>query len=319
MYDHDFFDRTEGFKDQTPVVALFGDAYGSWPNSLSGSNIYSKCYDKYLDAKQQSMYLGRRHSRKYVYPINITPHIDMFTGIAPIGSKMNGEYFWKHMSADALRDAQQGYALIFLDYGQENFISRETYVNLHKALENSGIPSQQIILGFNTFNGKEVYESWFTPDERKLEVHNWPFVMVNSSHEFNSNPSYRMTVEDFEATRNVKRKHNFLFKIRRARTHRQALLFKMASDGILDKGDWSCLSPIENNAHEMLGLSQRFQFEFDENVVQNLIAQVPRPLECEKGNDYSSTNAWTDRSPIAHESSYFYICTETYTTGEHKS
>jgi hypothetical protein len=56
-----------------------------------------------------------------------------------IGNKLNGEYFWKHMSMEALQDAQQRNAIIFIDYGQENIVEKEHYVNLHECLRLSGI------------------------------------------------------------------------------------------------------------------------------------------------------------------------------------
>jgi len=322
--NRDFFDKVEGFKDQTPVVALFGDAFGSWPNSLSSSNLYSPCYSNHLDAKIESVFLGKPKGensqfKRYVYLIRITPHLDMFTGVAPIGSKMNGEYFWKHMSAEALRDAQQGTAVILLDYGQENFVERETYVNLHRGLENSGIHSSNIILAINSFNAKEVYESWFTPEERQIEVFNWPFVIVNSIEEFFKNPSIRVSLQDFQASRNTLRDNHYLLKIRRARVHRQALLFKLASEDLLQYADWSCLSPIELNQYELLGLTQRYRFEFNESKINELLTQIPKTLNHESVLDYTQISAWTDTNPDAHISSYFYVCTETYTHGEHKS
>lgn len=319
-----FFDQTEGYKDQTPVVALFGDAFGSWPNSLSSSNLFSPCYERYMDAVLDSIYFGKKkygevEFNRYVYLINVTPHLDMFTGVAPIGSKMNGEYFWKHMSAEALRDAQQGVAIVLLDYGQENFVEKQTYINLHKGLENSGIHKSNVILALNSFNAKEIYESWFTPEERLIEVFNWPFVATHTVEEFTNNPHIRVSLQDFQASRNTLRDNHYLFKIRRARVHRQALLFKLASDDLLQYGDWSCLSPIEFDQREYIGLSQRYYFEFDDDKVKDLISNVPKTLKHESKLDYTQISAWTDTNPDAHISSYFYICTETFTHGEHKS
>jgi len=316
-----FFDSAGGIN--SPTNTIFNNKLGTWPNSLrtNGPHLKAPAYDSYLIYHEQSLYLGKQLLKKYIYPIKINPHIDEFIGVnLHPGNKLNGEYFWKHMSAEALQDAQQGNALIFLDYGQENFIEKQTYQNLHEALRHSGIPKEQVLLAFNSFNAQEVYESWFAPEERRLQVMNWPFVMTASSfHYANCGPTQCLDIDQFEATANTLRPHHFLFKIRNLRPHRTALLYKMANEGLLEKSDWSCLSPIRFNEGEVQYLSAKYNFDLDSNIIASLCALLPRSLESEQGLIHSNVSAWTDTHANAHKNSYLYICTETFVHGEHKS
>jgi len=316
-----FFDNAGG--PQSPTNTIFDNKLGSWPNSLrtNGPHLKAPVYSSYVSYHEQSLYFGKLLLKKYIYPIKINPHIDEFIGVnLRPGNKLNGEYFWKHMSAEALQDAQQGRALIFLDYGQENFIEKTSYVNLHEALRHSGIPKEQVLLAFNSFNAREVYESWFTPEERRLQVMNWPFVMVASSHHYeNCRPMQKLDLEQFKKTESIIRKNHFLFKIRNLRQHRLALLYKMANEGLLEKTDWSCLTPVRYNASEVQHISKTYNFDIDAEIIASLCALIPRSLESEPTISHSSVSAWTDSHTTAHKDSYMYICTETFVHGEYKS
>jgi hypothetical protein len=303
---------------------IFDNKLGTWPNSLgtNGPHLKHAVYNSYgVTCDEQSLYTGRKTFRKYIYPIKINPHLDDFIGInLKPGNKLNGEYFWKHMSARALQDAQERNALIFLDYGQENFIEKYSYENLHKVLEYSGIPKEQVVLAFNSFNAREVYESWFTPEERRLQVMNWPFVMVASSYHYSTcGLTQRLDVSQFESTKDTVRPYHFLFKIRNTRPHRIALLYKMANEGLLEKSDWSCLTPIRPNKNEIEHLSKQYNFNLDTNTITMLCSLLPRSLSSEKGMAHGSISAWTDKHAEAHKNSYLYICTETFVHGDHKS
>jgi hypothetical protein len=316
-----FFDDAGG--QQSPTTTIFDNKLGSWPNSLrtNGPHLKAPVYDSYMSYHEQSLYFGKQLLRKYIYPIKINPHIDEFIGVnLRPGNKLNGEYFWKHMSAEALQDAQQGRALIFLDYGQENFIEKTSYVNLHEALRHSGIPKEQVLLAVNSFNAKEVYEDWFTPEERRLQVMNWPFVMVASSYHYaNCSPAQGLDLEQFKKTESTIRKNHFLFKIRNLRQHRLTLLYKMANEGLLEKTDWSCLTPVRYNASEVKHVSDTYNFDLDSDIIASLCALLPRSLESEPTISHSSVSAWTDSHTTAHKDSYMYICTETFVHGEYKS
>jgi hypothetical protein len=316
-----FFDNAGG--PNSPTNTIFDNKLGSWPNSLrtNGPHLKAPVYDSYLTYHEQSLYFGKTQLKKYIYPIKINPHIDEFIGVnLRPGNKLNGEYFWKHMSAEALQDAQQGRALIFLDYGQENFIEKQTYQNLHEALKHSGIPKEQILLAFNSFNATEVYESWFPPEERRLVVMDWPFVMTASSFYYSTcKVDQRLDINQFEASENILRKHHFLFKIRNLRQHRTALLYKIANEGLLDKGDWSCLTPHSYKESEIAQFNAKYQFDIDPNIIASLCSLLPKSLESEQGLQHSSVSAWTDSHAKAHENSYLYICTETFVHGKYKS
>lgn len=316
-----FFDNQGG--EQSPNKLIFDNNLGSWPNSLrsNGSHLNSAMYKDYLTYHEQSLYFGKKILDKYIYPIKVNPHLDDFIGfnLRP-GNKLNGEYFWKHMSAEALQDAQQGKALIFLDYAQENFIEKQTYQNLHEVLKLSGIPKTQVLLAFNSFNAQEVYESWFTPEERRLEVRDWPFVMAATSRYYSTCDSSRLLdVAQFESTSSTIRDNYFLFKIRNTRPHRLALLYKMSSDCLLDKGDWSCLTPVRFSENEVIGIANRYNFDIDSSAINQLCKNLPHLLQNEKDITYSEVSAWTDQHTHAHKNSYFYICTETFVHGPHKS
>lgn len=318
--------RTDSFfdnkADHNPTSLIFDNKLGTWPNSLrqNGSHLNSAFYEDRLEYVEDSVYFGKRTYSKYVYPIKITPHIDDFIGanLKP-GNKLNGEYFWKHMSAESLEDAQQGRALIFLDYGQENFIERQSYVNFHEVLRLSGIPPQQVILAFNSFNAREIYESWFAPDERRLEVHNWSFVLSATSFHFYQNPDKRLTEASFGDTRTTLRPNYFLFKVRSPREHRVAIMNKLATDNLLEKGDWSCLTKIHYNEFYTRHLSSRFNLEADPIKVEQLCQTLPHLLQAERDINVGAISAWTDENADSHKNSYFYICSETYVHGEYKS
>jgi len=302
--------------------SVFNKKFGDWPNSIrhNGSHLDRGVYSNKVQIIENSLYLGKHQVNRYIYPIKLGPHLHEFVGVnLRPGNKLNGEYFWKHMSEEALQDAQSRRAIIFIDYGQENFIEKETYINLHEVLRYSGIPKEQVILAFNTFNGREVYESWFRPDERRLEVHNWCYVMSEASMFYFENPSFRLSVEQFRNSRYFKRPNHFLFKIRNSRNHRLALLYKMATDGLLSQGDWSCLTKLQVNDRMLDYYRNLYQFDINTDTVKELCNSTPHVLQSERDNRHELVSAWTDKDAKPHADSYFYICTETFVHGEHKS
>ena len=311
--------KEHGFNDQTIGGTLYEAAFGNHPNTQPGSHMASTWYSDYFEYTQGSLFEWQHKVNKYFYPIRISPNVNDFIGISHPGSKSNGEYFWKHMSTMALQDAQQGKAIIFIDHAQENFIEYYSYVKLHESLANSGIPKNNIILAFNSFNAKEVYERWFPEEERRLQVKNWPFVMTNTAFHYYSNPRQRMTVQEFKDTKTTIRNKHFIFKIRRPRDHRLAFLYKIATDGLLEKADWSCLTPIQFDQNNVLATQNRYQFDFDSDKIAELCNNIPHTLDSEQGSTYNTVSAWTDATPDSHKNSYLYLCTETYTTGEYKS
>lgn len=302
-----------GTSEQTLANKMFSGELGNYPNSLSSTHLRAPLYTNTIyDLEENSLFYGRSVFNKYLYPINLTPHIDVFCGVTDSGHKLDGEYFWKHMSSLALNDVRNGRAIILLDYAEENFIGKSTFEALHKSLQNSKIPKENIILGLNSFNAQEVYESMFDPDERRLEVRNWPFVMANTSYEYYSNPNRCVNEQEFKDSKNTIRKNHFIFKVRRPRDHRLVLLSKFASDGLLEKADWSCLTPVRD-IYQIKNILSEYQMSVELDKVNETLKQTPHRLQSEEGANYDVVSAWTDRDPTAYRNSYLYVCTETYT------
>lgn len=313
------------FNNRSMMDLIFQEKLGLFPNSLitkvDDSNIHAHCYRRSLDILEESIYFGKKQGiTKYVYPIRITPHFDFFAGSElRVPRKLNGEYFWKYMSAESLMDVQQRNAVIFLDYGQENYIERESYIKIHNALEHSSLPASQIILALNSFNSKEIYESWFPPDERRITVQNWPFVMCNTSYHYAATVDNDKTIADFNNSRSYYRKHHFLFKIRRPRAFRMALLYRMASDGLLEKADWSCLTSVTCNSSRINHLADKYKFVPNMAAIEAVHSAIPHTLDSEPDIAANQVSAWTDKHSEPYKDSYFYVCTEMFTHGEYKS
>jgi hypothetical protein len=316
-----FFDIESG--DVNPLISIFGRNLGSWPNSvLPGHqlNLHAHCYREKLELYEEAIVFGKKNCRdKYIYPIRLSYNLSEFAASdLPNGVKLNGEYFWKCMSAEALLDAQLGKSIIFLDYGQENYIDKENFVRLHTALEKSNIPKENIVLALNTFNGEEVYNSMFEESEQKLTVKNWPFVVVNTSYHYVLNTDQRVDQEEFENSRSRIRNNYFLFKIRRAREHRLILLYCLASAGILEKSDWSCLSDIDFNEAEIKKISQLVNLDIKQDKIIELHKNIPHSLQSER-ETYEAVGPWNDKHPTPYKDSYFYVCSETFVHGDFKS
>lgn len=302
-----------------PFNLIFGDHLGAMPSSLrmDGSYLRRPCFKHMVNIIEDSVYFGKRKYGKYIYPIKVTLHFERFTGFDRDGYKQNGEFFWKHISEEVMCDLRARKAFIFLDWANENFIEKRQYTELHLALKRSGIPREQIILSINSFNGQEIYESWFDEKDRGIEVRNLPFLLANISWFFAENPTLRVSEAEFMVSRHRIRPHHFLFPNRRARPHRLAMLIQMAANGLLDKGDWSLLDPVrlDNAIYEA-----RHIFDIDSNNVQYLAGQFPHNLKDEEGKTFESDSGWshtTSYKPFLN--SYFYIASETFMQGEYKS
>lgn len=304
--------------DNTLGGTLFNNQLGQIPNSTTNHHHDRGCYEHVLNAVEDSVCQGRTKYNSYVYPISCTPHLNVFIGLTENGSKLNGSYFWKNISNVVLDDVRNGRAVILIDYAEENFVSKQEYENMHKALEHSNLPKERVIFAFNTFNGEEVYNSWFPIEERRMTVKNWPFVIANTSNHYRYNPNQYVSKEWFYHSRKTIRKNHFLFKIRRPRDHRLALLTQLAKDNHLKNGDWSCLTSVTIEYQYQM-LEREFGITIDPMVVRELDNQLPHRLESESSSEYQNVSAWTDQHPEAYKNSYLYICTETYMHEPHKS
>jgi len=304
-----------------PLKMIFGNLLGTWPGSvrMNGSNLRDFCYRDIVDIEENSLYLGKEKYDKYIYPIKMCPHFGPFIGNAEAGSKLNGEWFWKNMSAEALKDAQSGRAFIFLDWAHENWVSKSDYLYLHDSISRSGIPKTQIILAHNGFNSQEVYESWFEEHERRLQVKSWPFLMFHNSWHYSQtrNSSACMTKDVFYRSKWAIRENYYLFRTRRARSYRIALLYKLATDNLLEKGDWSCLDNVEiNNGITMANI---YKFDINLDAIKQFQTMIPRALKNEPNGNFNNIAGWSDRNFEASKRSYFDITTETFTDTEYKS
>ena len=304
--------------DNTLGGTLFNNQFGQLPNSNSNLHHNRPCYTDYINIVEDSVFSGRQKYLGYIYPIACTPHLEYFFGISNSHSKVNGSYFWKNISTVVLNDVRDGKAIILIDYAEENFLSKDEYTRLHECLKDSNIPKERIIFAFNTFNGEEIYNSWFPIEERRVTVKNWPFVISNTSHHYYHNPKQYVSLDWFKESRNIIRKNHFLFKVRRPREHRLAMLSKLAMDNHLSKGDWSCLTPVTIE-YQFQHLEQGFGISISPETIRELDKQIPHTLESESSSEYNNVSAWTDQHPEAYKSSYLYICTETYMHEPHKS
>jgi len=306
--------RTESFFDinlETPssnMKMIFDEQLGTWPNSVqhNGSYFKNNCMHDLIDVIESSVYYGKKKGhKKYIYSIKVTPHFTKFTGKDWSGSKLNGEYFWKHISAEVLNDAKQGNATILLEWCNESVIDRGDFQSLNNALAHSGIPKNQIILVMNGLNSQKVYESWFPEITQQFLVRNISFLAHDISHYYAHNPQYRLTEETFSKSKDDIRKYHFTFPNRRNRPYRVRLLLNLYRDGLLEKGNWSLLSNIPDHAVE-----ERFR-EF--------ISMVPHNLEEEQGVEFFNVAGNQDKSSAWNLSSYFYIASETFMDGEYKA
>lgn len=313
------FEEEFGFNDQSLAGLIFNNSLGKQPNSMSGSNLQSRCYNHYLDLKEDSLFYGREKTKRYIYPIRIPPFIETLFGLDKSTSRINGEYFWKHMSKTAYNDSRDGRAIIFLDYGQENYMEYDTYVMIHESLKKASIPADNIIFGINSFNAQEIYENWFNPGDHRIQVRNWPYVLSNTSYHYTHFTDQHLNFSLWQMKKSRKRKYHFLYKVRRPRDHRMSLLYKLASDGLLEKTDWSCLTPVEVNDHRVSYFSHKYSWPLDINKIQEVCNLTPKTLESESDTHYTAVRTTTDTHAKAYENSYLYICTETFTHGEHKS
>jgi hypothetical protein len=303
----------------TPLTYLFGETYGSWPNTATGSHLSAGPLWDLVEVEEDSVYFGKKRHGKYIYPIKASPHLDAFAGAPFNGTKIAGNYFWKYISAEALEDIRSGRAIILIDYAQENFVPYQTFKNLHTAISYSDIPKEQIILAFNTFNAEEVYNTWFTKEDQRLTVKSWPFVISNTSFFYTQTREGRTAPEQFLASKNTLRDHYFLFKVRRPRENRQALTYALNQDGLLDLGDWSWLSDLPYQSHYVHQFNTYYGLNLTEEKLQELFNRLPKPLKDEPKDTFGSVSSWTDTQVKSYNNAYFYICTETYTEGPYKS
>lgn len=291
---------------------VFGDSIGKWPQSLrhNGTHLRYPCYREFVKIDEHSVFLGKQQFDKYFYPIKSGPHLDEFLGRTHAGNKLNGEYFWRYISREVLNDLKEKKALVFIDWAHENFVDKSQFDLLHEQLNYSEIPNMQIMFAFNSFNAKEIYESWYSPGERKLDVLNWPFLLFHNSYHYLSQPDKRMDVSIWHATRNTLRPHHGIFKIRRGRPYRLALLYRLCTDNLLYKMDYSMLDNI--TLYHTMRMASCFPYEYNEEKITELHSQFPVNLKTETNKTFLDISGWGDNTPEPSKNAYFDITCETY-------
>jgi hypothetical protein len=315
------------FEQQIPMPDLFGNKLGGMPNSGTGYFYQAAVYNSLIEFEQKPLYNNNNGHQKFIYPIKPNPVLSDFMGVTQaIGSRMDGEFFWKYISAQATEHILNGDGIIFIDYSMEPFIDKYLHDAFHQSLKNSGIPKENIIICVNSFNARTCYENYYPENERRYSVRNLPFCLDHSSWYYNDetekNSGVCMTESDFLKTKNTIRKNHFLMKIRNGREHRIAFLYKMASANLLNKGDFSFLAPngTQYSQDTVEFVIQRYGLKnANLNNIKKLHETAPHILQSEQGITYGQINAWTDSHYQPHINSYFEICFETFVHGDHKS
>lgn len=322
--------QTESFFDDdldgmSPFKRMFGNNMGDMPQSLlwgGGTHLAKECFGSRVDIYENSVYFGKKDLvkqgyRRYIYPIKVTLHFSRFTGTDMVGSKLNGEFFWKNISEEVLQDARKGDAVILLDWANENFIDQSDYVNLHYAIKYSGIPKENIVLAVNSFNAQQIYEGWFRPHERCLQVRNLAFLINQISWYYATRPEISISEDRFKQSRGTLREHHFMYTSRRGREHRWAMLFKFATEDLLDKADWSTLdrAPFE----EAFSRASVFELGYDKEKCRHWYSMVPKSLKYEQGSTIESVAGWNDQHSESNINSYFYVAGETYVHAPYRS
>jgi hypothetical protein len=314
------------FEQYISLGDMFDNQLGTMPNSGTGYFYQAQVYGSVIDYTENALYFTQRNPNGFIYPIKPNAVLGEFTGINPGHSKkMQGEHFWKFISKKAMESILHGKCKIFIDYSMEPFVDRDTYVDIHNSLNGSDIPNGTIIMGINSFNAKELYESYFPQSERKLMVRNLPFCLDHSSWYYNDcirrNNRICMNEVDFHNTKNTIRDNHFLMKIRNAREHRLAVLYQMASDDLLKYGDWSFLSESASyNTSSVEHVIDRYNLKnLRLGKIKSIYDTAPHLLKSEQNTDYNKINAWTDDAFKQHSDSYFEICFETFIHTECKS
>jgi hypothetical protein len=307
-------------KPDSMIRQIFGEHMGHWPTSIrhGGPHFKYECYNDIIDITEESIHLGRYRHKKYIYPIKISPHINDFLGTTWSGQKIIGDSFWKNISEQALTDIRNGDAILLLDWAQENYLNFGQLVRFNNLIEEANLPVENVILAHNGFNLQEEYEKLFPVEQRRMTVKNWPFLMFHNSWYWNRYREFILSEKQFLESKNIKREHHFLLRIRRSRSYRIALLYKLASDNLLDYGDWSMLDTGLNEQNGF-NMANEFMLGYDTTAVQNLHRKFPHKLKSEPDSSFNTISGWGDTKSTHSMTSYFDITTETYMEGTYKS
>ena len=298
---------------------LFDNSFGYNQNTVSGFILEADVYRDRIQYQHQDLYTATIEGKKFVYPIKPSPTLLNFFGTnndGNNGNKVVGDFFWKFISQKALTEIESKRGIILIDYSMEPFISRSYHILLHKCLEDSGIDLESIYIMVNSFNAKQLYETWFPIGQRKYKIINTPFCLEHSSYYYSQSidrsENKVATVDVFLSTKDVQRDSHFLMKIKAPKEHRLKTLIRLIDDGFIGLGDWS-FSGRENfsktgeykNAVRNLTL-------INKERVETLLDKGQHNLKSEENLTFNIINAWTDENYTAHLASYFDICFESF-------
>jgi hypothetical protein len=315
------------FETGISLKDMFEDEYGHWPISCTGFFYHASVYNTIINPNEEAIYFAKRSTEAFIYPIKPSPSLNNFFGISPVnGKNLIGEYFWKYISKQTIKHIFQNRVKILIDYSMEPYIDFNTYLDIHKSIEYSGLPNDSVIICINSFNAKELYESWFPLEQRKLKIINLPFCLDHSSWFFNTyinqGDTMCMNEQNFFDSKSKIRDNHFLMKMRNNRPHRLALLYKLVStNDVLSKADWSfyALQSVYQ-PDRIKQIEEEFAFEtLDLDKIKELYDTQPHKLKSENNQNVDDINAWTDLNFEQYINSYFEVCFETFIDGEHKS
>lgn len=323
--DCTFFEHGFGERGLT-VSDFFDNSIGGSSNTGTGFFYQASSYTNKFDYREDSLFRINKSGQNFIYPVKSSPQFSNFIGLGNgVPDKVQGNYFWKYMSKEALELVRRKKGKIFIDYSMEPFIDKYMHDDFHSTLKFSGIDKDSIIMCVNSFNAKECYESWYTEAERRYKVVNLPFCLEYTSWFFDTRlkegHKISMSEEDFINSKNVIRNNHFLMKMRNIRHHRLPLFFKMISDNLLNLGDWSFLS-TDNLITEDTIKHIIWQYKLsDINIdsINDILNSAPHLLQSEENANFDIVNAWTDEHFSPYINSYFEICQESFVHGEHKS
>jgi hypothetical protein len=94
------------------------------------------------------------------------------------------------------------------------------------------------------------------------------------------------------------------------------MLHALASSGLLEFGDWSCLESIPVN--QGLNKTRKYFDNVNVDIITELHSRLPHNLETEPQSNFNNVNGWGDKHAEPSKSSYFYIASETFMSGEYK-
>jgi hypothetical protein len=297
---------------------MFDNSFGHNQNTMTGFIIEADVYQNKINYEYESLYFALQQQKKFIYPIKPNPVFQNFCGIVNYGNgstKMSGDYFWKFISKRALTEIKNRNGIILIDYSMEPFISYGYHQMLHQCLKDSEIDKDSIYIMVNSFNAKELYESWFSIDERKYNVLNIPFCLEHSSHYYmdilNRGEDKILTLSKFLETKNTIRNNHFLMKIKNPKEHRLKILISLIDDNLINLGDWSFSGENFSKTNNFKYAVRNMDLKNKEHVI-NIMDKGPYNLQSEQNLSFNDVNAWTDKEYAAHINSYFDICFESF-------